>query len=139
ETVVQQPATGEMEMADAAGAAPPPMAEPMPAPMATMSRTAGAPMMESFVGVGAAGMEMAGDRFSAFEEGGVQIVAENPVSTFSIDVDTASYSYVRRMLEMGQLPPPDAVRVEEMINYFDYDYAAPDGDAPFAPSVVVTG
>ena len=139
ETVVQQPATGEMEMADAAGAAPPPMAEPMPAPMATMSRTAAAPMMESFVGVGAAGMEMAGDRFSAFEEGGVQIVAENPVSTFSIDVDTASYSYVRRMLEMGQLPPPDAVRVEEMINYFGYDYPAPDGDAPFAPSVVVTG
>jgi len=55
----------------------------------------------------------------------VQRVAEHPVSTFSIDVDTGSYANVRRMLEQGRLPPADAVRVEEMVNYFDYHYPAP--------------
>lgn len=49
-------------------------------------------------------------------------VAQEAVSTFSVDVDTASYSNVRRMLDFGQLPPPEAVRIEEFINYFDYDY-----------------
>src|SRR6185503_4202511 len=56
----------------------------------------------------------------------VHLAAEVPVSTFSIDVDTGAYSNVRRFLNAGQLPPQDAVRVEEMINYFDYQYAAPD-------------
>ncbi|WP_265468629.1 vWA domain-containing protein [Arenimonas daejeonensis] len=60
---------------------------------------------------------------------------ENPVSTFSIDVDTGSYSNVRRMLAQGQLPPKDAVRVEEMVNYFDYGYAGPaDRSQPFRVS-----
>ncbi|HEY9840388.1 MAG: von Willebrand factor type A domain-containing protein [Candidatus Sericytochromatia bacterium] len=59
---------------------------------------------------------------------------KNPLSTFSIDVDTASYSNVRRFLHEGQLPPADAVRIEELINYFRYDYAKPQGDAPFAIS-----
>ena len=60
-------------------------------------------------------------------------VADEPVSTFSVDVDTAAYSYVRRMLQEGALPQADAVRVEEMINYFDYGYAGPDSvDTPFA-------
>ena len=59
-------------------------------------------------------------------------VADDPRSTFSIDVDTASYSNVRRLLTDGALPPADAVRIEEMINYFDYDYAAPTSDAPFS-------
>src|SRR5205085_1984380 len=54
-----------------------------------------------------------------------QLVAENPVSTFSIDVDTGSYSNVRRMLTSSQRPPADAVRAEEMINYFDYGYPMP--------------
>lgn len=57
-------------------------------------------------------------------------VAQNPLSTFSIDVDTASYSNVRRMLNQGQLPPPNAVRIEELINYFSYDYAQPIGSSP---------
>ncbi len=56
---------------------------------------------------------------------GVKIVAEEPVSTFSIDVDTASYANTRRFLHDGQLPPRDAVRVEELVNYFDYGYARP--------------
>jgi Ca-activated chloride channel family protein len=58
--------------------------------------------------------------------------ASNPLSTFSIDVDTASYSNVRRFIESGSLPPKDAVRVEEMINYFTYDYREPEGDKPFS-------
>ncbi|MEE9147054.1 MAG: von Willebrand factor type A domain-containing protein [Candidatus Tectomicrobia bacterium] len=62
-------------------------------------------------------------------------VANNPLSTFSIDVDTASYSNTRRFINQGQLPPKDAVRIEELINYFQYDYDEPDNDDPF--SIVV--
>jgi Ca-activated chloride channel homolog len=58
--------------------------------------------------------------------------ATNPLSTFSIDVDTASYSNVRRFINSSSLPPKDAVRVEEMINYFSYDYREPEGDKPFS-------
>lgn len=66
----------------------------------------------------------------------VKITSQDPVSTFSIDVDTASYAVVRSSLQNGALPPRDAVRIEEMINYFPYDYAAPvAGEAPFRPSV----
>ena len=60
--------------------------------------------------------------------------ANHPLSTFSIDVDTASYSNVRRFIEQGQLPPADAVRIEELINYFKYNYPEPDGDVPFSIS-----
>ncbi len=56
----------------------------------------------------------------------------NPLSTFSIDVDTASYSNTRRYIESNQLPPADAVRIEELVNYFPYDYAAPKDNKPFA-------
>lgn len=63
----------------------------------------------------------------------IQRVAENPVSTFSIDVDTGSYANVRRFLKQGRLPPQDAVRVEEMVNYFDYAYAPPrNTEVPFS-------
>jgi Ca-activated chloride channel family protein len=66
----------------------------------------------------------------------LKITGEEPVSTFSIDVDTAAYGIVRSSLSRGQLPPAQAVRIEEMINYFPYDYPAPDaGDAPFRPTV----
>lgn len=67
----------------------------------------------------------------------LKITADDPVSTFSIDVDTAAYSIVRSSLTAGQLPPPDAVRIEELINYFPYTYPAPDGDTPFEPTVTV--
>jgi Ca-activated chloride channel family protein len=67
-------------------------------------------------------------------------VAQNPLSTFSIDVDTASYSNIRRFInEQSQLPPKDAVRIEEMINYFPYSYPAPEGEAPFGADVEVAG
>jgi Ca-activated chloride channel homolog len=68
----------------------------------------------------------------------VKVTAEEPVSTFSIDVDTASYAVVRSSLMNGMLPPPEAVRVEEMVNYFPYNYPAPDAaDAPFRSTVTV--
>jgi Ca-activated chloride channel family protein len=79
-----------------------------------------------------------GDTFAHYDENGVKVVAEAPVSTFSIDVDTASYSYVRRMLSSGVLPEPDAVRIEELVNYFPYDYpAATSAAEPFQPSIAI--
>lgn len=57
---------------------------------------------------------------------------QNPLSTFSIDVDAASYSNIRRFIQLGQRPPKDAVRIEEMVNYFDYDYKQPTGEDPFS-------
>ena len=78
------------------------------------------------------------DKFVDFEENGAKLVAQEPVSTFSIDVDTSSYSFVRRQINAGTLPQKDAVRVEEMINYFDYDYPQADSkDVPFKPSVTM--
>ncbi|HLL14941.1 MAG TPA: VWA domain-containing protein [Pyrinomonadaceae bacterium] len=65
-------------------------------------------------------------------------VARAPLSTFSIDVDTASYSNTRRFIRDGQLPPKDAVRIEELINYFSYDYPQPAGDAPFSINAEVS-
>ncbi|MAT54657.1 MAG: hypothetical protein CMN32_09260 [Saprospirales bacterium] len=63
-------------------------------------------------------------------------VRDNPLSTFSIDVDAASYSNIRRFIKNGQLPPADAVRIEEMVNYFDYEYPQPEADSemPFTVS-----
>ncbi|TDI45507.1 MAG: DUF3520 domain-containing protein, partial [Acidobacteria bacterium] len=65
-------------------------------------------------------------------------VATTPLSTFSIDVDTASYSNVRRLLNQGVVPPPGAVRIEELINYFNYDYPQPDGNVPFGIGVEIS-
>jgi Ca-activated chloride channel family protein len=61
----------------------------------------------------------------------------NRLSTFSIDVDTASYANIRQFIQSGTLPPPDAVRIEELLNYFDYDYAPPTDEVPFASHVEV--
>jgi Ca-activated chloride channel homolog len=73
------------------------------------------------------------ERYGSFDDNPVHLAASDPVSTFSIDVDTASYSRMRRFLALGQLPQVDAVRTEELINYFDYGYAVPDDPArPFA-------
>ncbi|HEV3340617.1 MAG TPA: VWA domain-containing protein [Pirellulales bacterium] len=76
------------------------------------------------------------DRYARIIENPFLGVIENPLSTFGVDVDTASYAKVRRyLLQEGELPPPDAVRIEELVNYFDYDYAPPDGELPFAAHV----
>jgi Ca-activated chloride channel family protein len=78
------------------------------------------------------------DRFEAFQTNPVRSALETPVSTFSIDVDTASYSFMRRALNNGILPGADTVRVEEFINYFPYDWAGPDSAAtPFNSTVTV--
>jgi Ca-activated chloride channel family protein len=112
---------------------------PAPAPMVAAESMAAAPM-----GGYAPDMSMmpqtepSGDEFTDFTESPVKVVAEEPVSTFSIDVDTASYSYIRRMLTDGWMPEPDAVRIEEMINYFDYGYAGPDSAAtPFRANMQI--
>jgi Ca-activated chloride channel homolog len=73
-----------------------------------------------------------GENYSPLHENQLLKVNDEPVSTFSIDVDTAAYSNVRRFINNGYLPPQDAVRIEEMINYFDYDYPAAESvDEPF--------
>ncbi len=76
------------------------------------------------------------ERYQSLDGNPVQQAADNPVSTFSIDVDTSSYANVRRLLQQGRLPPGDAVRIEELINYFEYDYPTPDaGQAPFSVNI----
>lgn len=77
-------------------------------------------------------------QFERTDSNPVKLVQQEPVSTFSIDVDTASYSVVRRALDNGYLPPKHAVRIEELINYFDYDYPVPESrDEPFQPTVAL--
>jgi Ca-activated chloride channel family protein len=74
-----------------------------------------------------------GDRFAFIDENPFLTVRDTPLSTFSIDVDTASYSKTRAyLLEHHTLPPPDAVRIEELVNYFEYDYSGPADEHPFA-------
>lgn len=70
--------------------------------------------------------------YAHIEENRFQSPLSSPLSTFSIDVDRASYSNVRRFLNRGRLPPADAVRIEELVNYFTYDYAEPDAGQPFS-------
>lgn len=70
------------------------------------------------------------EEYTKIEDNRFVSVASSPLSTFSVDVDRASYSNVRRFVRMGSLPPKDAVRIEEMINYFAYDYSEPRGDHP---------
>lgn len=87
------------------------MPAPMPAPFAQANNT---------------------ERYQHLADNAVKQVSSEPVSTFSLDVDTGSYSNVRRFLAQGQLPPQDAVRVEELVNYFPYSYGEARGEHPFA-------
>ena len=83
-------------------------------------------------------VQVGNDNFEQIDSHGVTQAIKEPVSTFSIDVDTASYSFVRRQLNQGVLPQKDAVRLEELINYFDYHYPLPESKKqPFQPTVVV--
>lgn len=72
------------------------------------------------------------ESYSAIDEAPFQSPSKTPLSTFSIDVDTASYSNVRRMITNGQIPPKDSIRIEELLNYFSYDYPQPQINAPFS-------
>ena len=78
------------------------------------------------------------ENYARIEDHGVTAVAEQPVSTFSVDVDSGAYAVVRRYLNQGSLPPQDAVRAEELINYFHYDYPLPEkGAQPFTVTTEV--
>jgi Ca-activated chloride channel family protein len=83
-------------------------------------------------------VKMNRENYSKIDDHAYVSVASDPLSTFSIDVDRASYSNVRRFLNDGVLPPPDAVRIEEMLNYFPYEYPVPNGKDPVSISSTYT-
>jgi len=78
------------------------------------------------------------EAYDRIDDNAFRRVTQDPLSTFSIDVDTASYANIRRFLNGGSLPPRDAVRIEEMINYFRFDYPSPADDVPFSVHTEVT-
>lgn len=82
--------------------------------------------------------EMNTEEYNHIEENRFLSVAANPLSTFSADVDTASYSNVRRFIDERRLPPADAVRIEELLNYFTYDYPAPNAGEPFSVTTEIS-
>ncbi|MCK9489568.1 MAG: VWA domain-containing protein [Xanthomonadales bacterium] len=120
---------------------PPPLHAPSPATEAyAYSRQASPSMAMDVGGSQPWSPPPAADRenYAPIDANPVHRVSEQPVSTFSVDVDTASYANVRRMLNQGRLPPSDAVRAEEFINYFDYGYAPPSqGTTPFATHIEI--
>ncbi|MBD2412114.1 hypothetical protein FACHB389_03595 [Nostoc calcicola FACHB-389] len=77
------------------------------------------------------------ENYNRIDDNPFHRVSNDPLSTFSIDVDTASYSNLRRFITQGELPPKDAVRIEELINYFTYNYPQPKGDRPFSVTTEV--
>ena len=81
--------------------------------------------------------QVTGEEYNPIRENVFQFVAKAPLSTFSIDVDAASYSNLRRYINQGQLPPASAIRTEELINYFSYDYGKPEGKEPVKISAEV--
>ncbi len=106
------------------------------APLA--KRTSNLPLHESLQQDKGHGPGVGGDKYDLIVEQSFVPVREQPLSTFSIDVDTASYSKTRMyLLQQNALPPVDAVRIEELVNYFDYDYSPPVGDQPFSVNVEV--
>lgn len=78
-----------------------------------------------------------GEEYNSYAENGFVAVSKEPLSTFSADVDTASYSNLRRMIKEGYIYDEDAIRVEEMLNYFNYDYEGPTGREPFGVNVEI--
>src|SRR5205085_6374956 len=128
-------AAGKTRKFDLNPSAPPPAPKPMPMPM---------PMKRAYNYMARGGETTEAEPPSRYrqdfntatydrvEENPFLPAATNPLSTFSIDVDTASYANVRRFINSGSLPPKDAVRVEEMINYFTYDYKESESDKPFS-------
>ncbi len=87
----------------------------------------------------AANLKFNTEAYDRIVENPFRSAKQNPLSTFSIDVDTASYSNVRRFLNQRNLPPPGAVRIEELINYFTYKYPLPEGEVPFSVNVEMAG
>lgn len=83
-------------------------------------------------------VEMSTETYDRLDPSGFRRVSRAPLSTFSVDVDTASYANARRFVTTGALPPPDAVRLEEWVNYFRYDYPQPTADQPFSVTTAFT-
>jgi Ca-activated chloride channel family protein len=128
--------------ADAPAGAAAPMAEEMtaqslaPAPARREAFAAAEPLASGYADAIAPAPQPDTEAYANADPNPLKIAAEEPVSTFSIDTDTASWSVIRSSLSNGQLPPKDAVRTEEMVNYFPYAYPAPQaGEAPFRASV----
>ena len=97
-----------------------------------------APMVTEMDVIAQRQQEFGRDKFDSFEESPIKPVKAEPISTFSIDVDTASYSFARSSLDRGVLPQKNSIRIEEMINYFDYAYPLPtDKEQPFSTNVVM--
>lgn len=145
---VHAPAPMMTDMASAEALAPPTMQQQLPAEMyakstsPVASRSHALPEGQSFMlqdDIDLSTSVELGGTFQGEEIEPVKLVTEEPVSTFSVDVDTASYSYIRRMIESGARPTSDQVRIEEMINYFPYDYKAPEkgSEHPFTTQVSV--
>lgn len=120
---VPPPEVAKQDEEDAVNRAapPPPSAKPRVSKMATGRR-------------GIAPTNFNTESYDHIDESGFKEVSSNPLSTFSIDVDTAAYSNIRRFIQKGQKPPKDAVRIEEMLNYFTYQYPKPKKDEPFSVS-----
>ncbi|EJP22563.1 PF12034 domain protein [Lachnoanaerobaculum sp. ICM7] len=78
------------------------------------------------------------EEYNAIDESNFKAVATSPLSTFAADVDTASYANIRRFINFGELPPADAVRIEEMLNYFHYDYPQPNEGEPFSVTTEIS-
>jgi Ca-activated chloride channel family protein len=112
----------------------------MPAPPASYGEALPGPAYSApgtVYGAQPEGRDARGEGYNAIQELGFSLAAHEPLSTFSIDVDTASYSNIRKFIESGALPPADAVRIEEMINYFTYAYPQPEGSDPFSVNTAV--
>ena len=139
-TVRYEAVPQEMAVAPAPMIAPPPPPSAKPAMRTQAMPVPGSSMSVMSPGRGLLATEVENrERYAGKEVASVQTVAQAPVSTFAVDVDTGSYSNVRRMLRNGELPPQDAVRTEEMLNYFRYDYPAPqDRSRPFSVTADVT-
>ncbi len=148
----QQPKPAPVDKpADQAASAPPPPATPPPPAEPVMQLTAthvGGYASASVgkaelrrVGVGVAGGIIASPepQYAAFKDHEFASTKDAAVTTFAIDVDRASYANIRRFLTQGLVPPPEAVRIEEMINYFKYRYPQPKGDEPFSITTEVAG
>ena len=141
--------TRARSLSQAVAASPPPAAAPLPPPVSGFAGGGRGGAVGGVVGNGNA-VGAISDRFERIRpslgtesyartnENGFVRVSQEPLATLSIDVDTASYSNVRRFLNQNQMPPADAVRIEELVNYFTYDYARPTGGRPIGASMTVT-
>jgi Ca-activated chloride channel family protein len=94
--------------------------------------------MSNAAGITARRQEMNTENYNPINETGFQMVGQQAVTTFSVDVDRAAYSNMRRFVNSGQMPPIDAVRIEEMINYFEYDYPQPAAGRPVSVTTEMT-